>query len=476
MQNCRGMQDNPRPMTGDQGRNADPASEGGGERDRLYDEIKNLREPGLHDDILDELPLPQLTRMARAICPDAKNDVKAMRQAACRAAERVKDNKYNYSEAIPVMWGATPDTKGKDHDDRRKEVLGILHASLKTYDRYRRKPMADLLEAELRRLYEEVQVANDEPPDDEFHGAEPEAADMADADTDGAAVETETEPPSNDSPSPEPVPVMPADDGDIPTETLTEATPTGGKDKPKNRRLSIAARLIAGVAVLFAIGYVLGSAGVDLPLVNSGPEPPTESRQPPPLPPPGSKVNARTGEVETAAIDRAVPDGVRIEGGSILRVCNLPSDYPCFLEGSQPPIPARAGDTIEFRVRLSNPSVKPLPKVNVGILWDRSSDHPKQWLVSAFVGWNAPGELNPIKGTNMVKLLFPTRINKLTYIHGSTELLDGDGKFVGRLPNGIIVRKGNFGLWLNELGPPLSCPTCNPERYKRYISFMAEVE
>lgn len=443
------------------------ASKGG---DTLYEEIARLRAPGIQRDIKDKLPLPQLARMAAAICPNASHigpegwdeESKQIRKAILQAAERVEHDRYNYADAIPAMWGASERFLNKPHDTRRDATLRILFTPRSVYDKRHRKQMAELLEAELRELYAEAQTADE--------GKAETGENLQDARRDqGASTAASDE-------SAEPTPTGPESgkrsQGRAESAATTKEAPSLPHKPPPRLARVLAALAAAGLVLALIARFV----EVDVPLIGVNPEPSAVTDQNLPLPSPESVVNARTGQVDPAPVERPVPDGARVEGGPILRVCNLSSEDLCSLKGLQPPIPARGGDILEFRVRLYNPSVRPLSKLHVGVLLLHGSEHPKRAFVSPAVGWNEPGELNSLEGANQVEVAFPSKSNRLTYIHGSTKLLDSDRNFVGRLPNGIDGEGKDIGLLLTELGPPRSCPTCNPRKYERYISFKAEVE
>lgn len=407
------------------------------EADPLCKELAELRQRSLANlggRNREPLALPNLGRIANAAFPEVSNEMDRIRDTLRAAANRLGGG--DYSAAICAWWGVD-DTLGWSHLRRREQAAEYLHITLEAFDRDHRISITENLATQLWALYEETQTDGQTDPSPPVEQIRPEPA-------------TQTGEHGADS----------------------EAT----QKTPSSRLPRLVWGLMVGAVVLVAIGLTLGASGVGLPLVgSSGSDPLAENRQPPPLPPPGSIVNARTGKVEAAQIERPVPDGVRIESGEILRVCNLPSDDPCFLTGLQPPIPVRGDDTLEFRVRLHNPSTRPLPKFHVSVSFREGSKHPQRDFISLFVVWES-GFLTPVKGTNLVEVAFPSKINRLTYVHGSTKLLDGNENLVGRLPNGIVGDQGNAGLWLNELGPPRSCSTCNPKKYVRYISFKAEVE
>lgn len=417
------------------GRNSEITRE---ESDPLYKELVELRQRSLanrggRDG--EPLVLPNLARIVNAAYPEVSNEMDRIRDTLRAAADRLGGG--DYSAAICAWWGVD-DTLGWSRLRRREQAAECLNTTLEAFDRDHRISITENLATQLRAIYEETQ-------------------------TDGR---TDPSPPVEQI-QPEPAATQTGEHG-----ADNEAT----QKSPSSRLPRLVWGLMVGAVVLVAIGLTLGATGVGLPLVGAPESDPlAENRQPPPLPPPGSIVNARTGKVEAAQIERPVPDDARIESGEILRVCNLPSDDPCFLTGLQPPLPARGGDTLEFRIRLHNPSARPLPKFHVSVLFREGSKHPQRDFISLFIVWKA-GFLTPVKGTNLVGVAFPSTINRLTYVHGSTKLLDGNENLVGRLPNGIVGDQGNAGLWLNELGPPRSCPTCNPKKYERYIAFKAKVE
>ena len=155
--------------------------------------------------------------------------------------------------------------------------------------------------------------------------------------------------------------------------------------------------------------------------------------------------------VVVASTAFAAPAG-QIEGGDIYRAKNV-TKHTAFAD----PITADVCETVQFKVRIHNPGPDALTnvKVKATLNTEVSASHSSQVTVSA-------DNANPATTTDTagVKL---SKAAGMTYVAGSTELLDANGSKLSTLADGILgngVNAGTVGVSLDQ---------------KRFVQFQAKV-
>ena len=142
----------------------------------------------------------------------------------------------------------------------------------------------------------------------------------------------------------------------------------------------------------------------------------------------------------------------QIEGGDIYRVKNVKGgDFT-------DPVSATCGDTVQFKVRIHNPGPDALTGVNVGATLPAAAatSHSSKVTVSAD---NAnPKSTSDTAGVNL------DRAAKLSYVAGSTELLDANNAKLSTLADGIV---GGTVAVSNGVGVSTE--------QKRFVQFQAKV-
>jgi len=140
------------------------------------------------------------------------------------------------------------------------------------------------------------------------------------------------------------------------------------------------------------------------------------------------------------------------EGGNIYRIKNVTKNVD-FTD----PANAAACDTLMYKVRIHNPGPGALSKVGVKATLPSNvaTSHTSTVMVSSI---NADPETT--SDTAVVNL---TSAQSLSYVNGSTQLLDANGNAMKTLADGITqggVDIGNVGVSINE---------------KRFVQFQAKV-
>lgn len=208
------------------------------------------------------------------------------------------------------------------------------------------------------------------------------------------------------------------------------------------------------------------------------------------LPPEGSVVNAETGKVAL----HVTPEPLRgtvdpLGGGPTLAARNVRTESRYgkpFHNGQRPSIRANVGDVIEFSLLLHNGSSIPIPYLKLVTTWEPVVTQPPshELTVGMSIRWPVPRDEQrenygglPSAREALLPSVDPVHIRlpeaglyKLDYVHGSGRLFAGDGRMLGRLPDGIT----RHGIALQDVGQPASCFWCAFE-YTRYVNFEARV-
>lgn len=154
---------------------------------------------------------------------------------------------------------------------------------------------------------------------------------------------------------------------------------------------------------------------------------------------------ALSGSVLAAAVGQ-------IEGGDIYRVRNV-SKNTDFTD----PASATCGETVQFKVRIHNPGPDALNNVNVKATLPsgEATSHSSKVTVTAD---NAnPSTITDTAGVNL------SQAGSLSYVAGSTELLDAHNSKLNTLPDTITgagVNAGTVGVSVEQ---------------KRFVQFKAKV-
>jgi uncharacterized repeat protein (TIGR01451 family) len=155
--------------------------------------------------------------------------------------------------------------------------------------------------------------------------------------------------------------------------------------------------------------------------------------------------------VVVASTAFATPAG-QVEGGDIYRAKNVTKNT-AFAD----PITADVCETVQFKVRIHNPGPDALTnvKVKATLNTEVSASHSSQVTVSAD---NAnPATTTDTAGVNLSKAA------GMTYVAGSTQLLDANGAKMSTLADGILgngVTVGTVGVSVDQ---------------KRFVQFEAKV-
>lgn len=164
-------------------------------------------------------------------------------------------------------------------------------------------------------------------------------------------------------------------------------------------------------------------------------------------------VSALAVPVLVAGVVSAAPAG-QIEGGDIYRVRNVTKNT-AFAD----PITADQCDTVQFRVRIHNPGPEDLTGVNVKATLNTevAASHSSVVTVSAT---NAnPSSVSDSAGVNLSKAA------GMSYVNGSTELLDQSGAKISTLGDTIL----SSGVSVpNDVGVSVE--------EKRFVQFQAKVD
>lgn len=142
-----------------------------------------------------------------------------------------------------------------------------------------------------------------------------------------------------------------------------------------------------------------------------------------------------------------------IEGGDIYRVKNVTKNVD-FTD----PASADKCDVLEYKVRIHNGGpTEVLQNVTVQAAFQTAASTKNVSLITVRADNASPSNTSDNATVNL------SSAQTLSYVNGSTQLLDADGKLIKTLPDGITkggVSIGNVGISLNE---------------KRYVQFKEKV-
>lgn len=153
----------------------------------------------------------------------------------------------------------------------------------------------------------------------------------------------------------------------------------------------------------------------------------------------------------------AFSDG-QIEGGNIYRISDLTTN-----SGFANPASANACDTLEYRARLYNPGGATLNNVNVQALISNEQLTSNTSTLDAGASNADPSNTYAFATVNL------SSAQTLSYVAGSTQLLDQNDNPIRNLPDGITI--SGTGVNIGNLGPSViefvqfqvqvSCPPIN---------------
>jgi hypothetical protein len=221
---------------------------------------------------------------------------------------------------------------------------------------------------------------------------------------------------------------------------------------------------------LTATGVVLCLAGGVLALVKSAPVGATTGA--------GVAVNAVSGKLERSPAILAPEDGAFVDGGDILRGCDLSREPECRFDHPPNALVVHQGDIVQFLVLLHDSGWRAVPYIKLSVnTGARIGVKPPGIGVSMEVAWpraNNSDEAERYDATTVVvKSPASSRYRPhLRYIRGSTVLQRRNHRVLAHLPDGIT---GPIGLALTNVGPPRQCFDCN-DQYDRFVAFKVRAE
>lgn len=310
--------------------------------------------------------------------------------------------------ALEYLWGAAEKTRNQTYEERRKKALSLLGGkqTKAAYDKSHRERTARDLAAALRALYQQAETVEEVP------------------------------------------------DGEPPIKQPN----FGLRRKPTKRRAFaglVVALLLVGSAYLLKL-------------------PPFSSPSSSVVPPVGTVVNATTGRVVAHVVRRTTPQFVQVGGGGIFEACDRTTHPGCGVTTKKGvPLKVRIGDTVEFSTSLFNPNDIPIPYLKMYASTYGTGAGPGDWMAMS-IKWPAgPGEhLSEPAPIDRVEVLYPHTASSpgLSYVPGSTVLLDPRLHLLAHLPDGIT----EGGIVLTDVGPPAWCSHCE-QGYQRHINFKMRV-
>jgi hypothetical protein len=195
------------------------------------------------------------------------------------------------------------------------------------------------------------------------------------------------------------------------------------------------------------------------------------------IPPPGTIVNAMTGDIVKKVVNRTTPQVQELSAE--LRACDLSVTPPCHYNKPGEPVTVHIGDVVEFSLELFDHNNQPVPYLEmytehtIGEIVRRANGSVFSRTYGGLkmhVHWpTRPGE-NQVDAApgEPVEIIYPTaaKLGDLTYIAGSTVLFGTKDRVLAHLPDGIM----EAGIALTDVGAPASCSYCETE-YIRYVNF-----
>jgi uncharacterized repeat protein (TIGR01451 family) len=142
----------------------------------------------------------------------------------------------------------------------------------------------------------------------------------------------------------------------------------------------------------------------------------------------------------------------QIEGGDIYRVKNVTKNVDF-----SDPANATCGDTVQFKVRIHNPGPDALTNVNVKATMPAGSATSHSSTVTVSAENANPNSRTDTAGVNLDKA------GKLSYVNGSTELLDANNS-----------KLSTFGDTIFTSGVTIESVGVSTEQ-KRFVQFQAKV-
>lgn len=146
-----------------------------------------------------------------------------------------------------------------------------------------------------------------------------------------------------------------------------------------------------------------------------------------------------------------------VEGGDIYRVKNVTKNVD-FVD----PASADACDVLLYKVRIHNPGpTETLTNVRVQAAFQTASSTQNTSIITVRADNASPSNTSDTATVNI------SSAQNLTYVSGSTQLLDANGAVISTLPDGITqggVSIGNVGVSINEkrfvqFQEKVNCPT-----------------
>ncbi|TAK88814.1 hypothetical protein EPO04_01710 [Patescibacteria group bacterium] len=167
--------------------------------------------------------------------------------------------------------------------------------------------------------------------------------------------------------------------------------------------------------------------------------------------------NLKTSAVAAVAVVSLVATPVmaagQIEGGNIYRVKN---DTQNTTFGD--PVTAKPCEVVTFKVRIHNPGPDPINNVNVKATLPTTVGTSHSSMVTVTAADANPTQITDTAGVNL------SSAARLSYVPGSTQLLDPNNVVLNSLPDGIL----NGGVTVSSVGVST--------QQIRFVQFKAQVD
>jgi hypothetical protein len=249
-----------------------------------------------------------------------------------------------------------------------------------------------------------------------------------------------------------------------------DASRSGHQPHVVTRRITVGLRSPRALAATLTIASAL-AAGLIAWLSHPASRPFASPRS---VPPREAIVNAETGKVEFGVQAKPEVSSGSLAGGQVLAACVISKQQQCSYASM---VQAEVGSIVELDMMLFNGTTVPVHYVK---LTSRSLPHvrTKDGIKSIRVDVSAisPPVLhtsnlgNVLKSDSVYVKFARPGAYYLSYIPNSTRLFGPEGRLVHYLPNGIM----QYGVALQDVGPPASCFLCN-KQYERYVNFRLKV-
>lgn len=388
---------------------------------KLVDQLYLLRREGPGGVLIGKVPY--LTKIAERLVPDEGDQRRRLKISIELAIGDLEPE----SQEIALLWfGLHEDTRGLDKDEREIVAAERRFVSHGSFRAHHMRPLIDALGERLVARYDSL----------------------------ASASRSENDQPAKTRPKPT---------STWPQSSLRERYVLSRRPP---RHLFKWVRLLPGALVAVAIALVPAVLWEDL--TRSDRLDPSKK-----VPPPGTVIDAATGEAAQRVNRQVNKQGAYISGGALFRACNLTTEDPCkYSPDEQPQV--RDGDIVKFGIMLHNPNESPLPYTTV--VMSRAamgSSAPPYTFIQANLTIDWPENREASAGPIREELKLPSPVEgyaSLAYIPGSTVLEDENSHFLSHLPDGIM----EDGVALANVGSPASCFSCHKE-YIRFIFFKARV-